>query len=241
MPSMKKKKNIPTWIWYPGDYEIWLGNEMNNRRTERGTFFPPFWKQDSHYVTVDFHKSFDLEKPETVQIRVEGKYLVKIDGKFQMGQPQELTIPAGNHIINIKVYNTTSPPAIYVGGENVYTDGTWLTTFEDMEWVDESGKVSDMVATVWSPAGSWHFNSPDDRPSQYKLATEPQYAVSVEPRKHGDLIDFGRETFGYPVIHGLKGKGQLRLYYGESIEEALAVDVCQTLDFSRSMSPVKRI
>ena len=20
-----------TWIWYPGDYEIWLGNKMNNR------------------------------------------------------------------------------------------------------------------------------------------------------------------------------------------------------------------
>ena len=31
-----------TWIWYPGDYEIWLGNQMNNRRTERGAFFPPF-------------------------------------------------------------------------------------------------------------------------------------------------------------------------------------------------------
>ena len=27
-----------TWIWYPGDYEIWLGNQMNNRRTERGVF-----------------------------------------------------------------------------------------------------------------------------------------------------------------------------------------------------------
>ena len=34
-----------TWIWYPGDYEIWLGNQMNNRRTERGAFFPPFWKR----------------------------------------------------------------------------------------------------------------------------------------------------------------------------------------------------
>ena len=33
-----------TWIWYPGDYDIWLGNQMQNRRTERGTFFPPFWK-----------------------------------------------------------------------------------------------------------------------------------------------------------------------------------------------------
>ena len=30
-----------TWIWYPGDYEIWLGNRMNNRRTER-VLFPPF-------------------------------------------------------------------------------------------------------------------------------------------------------------------------------------------------------
>ena len=38
-----------TWIWYPGDYEIWLSNQMQNRRTDRGTFFPVFWKIDSHY------------------------------------------------------------------------------------------------------------------------------------------------------------------------------------------------
>ena len=39
-----------TWIYYPGDYEIWLGNQVQNRRTERGTFLPPFWKMDSHHV-----------------------------------------------------------------------------------------------------------------------------------------------------------------------------------------------
>jgi alpha-L-rhamnosidase len=33
-----------TWIWYPGDYDIWLSNRMQNRRTERGTFYPPFIK-----------------------------------------------------------------------------------------------------------------------------------------------------------------------------------------------------
>jgi len=33
-----------TWIWYPGDYDIWLGNQVQNRRTQRGTFFPHFWK-----------------------------------------------------------------------------------------------------------------------------------------------------------------------------------------------------
>ena len=41
-------QNKGTWIWYPGDFEVWLSNDMQNRRTERGTFFPPFWKMDSH-------------------------------------------------------------------------------------------------------------------------------------------------------------------------------------------------
>ena len=53
-----------TWIWYPGDFEIWLGNIMNGRRTERGAFFPPFWKMDSHYVTVEFSKVLELDEDD---------------------------------------------------------------------------------------------------------------------------------------------------------------------------------
>ena len=41
------KAQKASWIWYPGDYEIWLSNNMQNRRTERNTFFPVFWKVDS--------------------------------------------------------------------------------------------------------------------------------------------------------------------------------------------------
>lgn len=221
----------PTWIWYPGDYEIWLGNDMNNRRTERGTFFPPFWKIDSHYVLVDFHKKFDLDKPETVEIRVEGKYLVKIDGKYITGAPTSFTIPAGKHVVNVKVHNQAAPPAIYISGENVYTDNTWLVTFEDKEWIDESGKVSDTSATQWLEAGSWNFNSPKARPSQFKLALAPQDAVKTEKRKNGILVDFGKETFGYVKFHGLQGKGKLNLFYGESQEEALDTEAGETLDY----------
>ena len=94
-----------TWIWYPGDYEIWLGNQMQNRRTERGTFFPVFWRMDSHYVLIDFHKDFDLAQPEEVELRAEGQYNVKLDGKPLTGAPTRLTVPAGKHRINIKVYN----------------------------------------------------------------------------------------------------------------------------------------
>ena len=53
--SLASSTFAQTWIWYPGDYEIWLGNQMNNRRTERGAFFPPFWKTDSHYVVDKFN------------------------------------------------------------------------------------------------------------------------------------------------------------------------------------------
>ena len=31
-----------TWIWYPGDYEIWLGNQMNNRPYRTWSILPPF-------------------------------------------------------------------------------------------------------------------------------------------------------------------------------------------------------
>jgi hypothetical protein len=46
------------------DYELWLGNNMNNRRTERGAFFPPFWKMDSHYVLVEFSKNSTWLNPK---------------------------------------------------------------------------------------------------------------------------------------------------------------------------------
>lgn len=76
-----------TWIWYPGDYEIWLGNNMNNRRTERGAFFPPFWKTDSHFVVVEFSKQLNLPQPEEIEIAVEGTFNIKLDGKLQFGMP----------------------------------------------------------------------------------------------------------------------------------------------------------
>lgn len=75
--SLASSTFAQTWIWYPGDYEIWLGNQMNNRRTERGAFFPPFWKTDSHYVVVEFSKVLNLSEPEEVFIAAEGTYNVK--------------------------------------------------------------------------------------------------------------------------------------------------------------------
>jgi alpha-L-rhamnosidase len=220
-----------TWIWYPGDYEIWLSNEMQNRRTDRGTFFPVFWKVDSHYPLMDFHKTVDLSTPEDVLIYAEGKYNVKLDGKPFEGTPNKIAVPAGKHKINIKVFNQASVPAVYVIGKTIVSDSSWLVTFEDKEWIDETGKTSDISATKWLNAGSWNFNSASRLPSEFKLPVMPQAAVSTIKNGKSQLVDFGKETFGFIKLHGLKGKGKLTIYYGESKEEALSKDGAVTVDW----------
>jgi len=219
-----------TWIWYPGDFEINLANKVQNRRTERNTFFPVFWKMDTHYVLMDFHKVFDVKEPETVKIFAEGTFNVKLDGKAFEGQPAEIKVPAGTHKINIKVYNQANVPAVFVQGKTIVSDSSWLLTFEDKEWIDETGKTSDVSATKWLNAGSWNFNSPQQLPSQFKLPTKPLSAVNVSKTKQSILLDFGKETFGFIQLHGAKGNGTINIYYGESKEEALSTEHCEALD-----------
>ena len=219
-----------TWIWYPGDFEVWLGNKMQNRRTERGSFLPPFWKLDNHYVLIDFHKVFDLKEAEEAELFVEGQYNVKVDGKAFFGYPNKITIPAGKHKVSLKVFSQDKVPAIYVRGKKVVSDSTWLVTFEDKEWIDQSGKVSDQSGTTWLKAASWNFDSPSTPPSKFALATTPQSAVNSQKSGNSTVYDFGKETFGFVKMHGLKGKGRVELYYGESREEALSKEHAETLD-----------
>lgn len=222
------KSQKPTWIWYPGDFEIWLGNIFNNRRTERGAMFPPFWKQDSHYVTVEFSKAFALDHGETITIAVEGQFNFAIDGKLQF-PAKEYTIPAGKHKLNVKVWNQATPPALFIDGDTIHTDSSWLATCEDKLWIDENGVAHG--SGIYVPVASWHFDAIDTPPSQFHLERKEQRPVSTtipDGFPAGVLYDFGRETFGYLKVNGLKGT--VRVYYGESREEALDRDHCETLD-----------
>ncbi|MBK6936913.1 MAG: alpha-rhamnosidase [Chitinophagaceae bacterium] len=227
---LQHTSSAATWIWYPGDFEIVLSNKVQNRRTERGTFFPVFWKMDNHYVLMDFHKVFDVPVEETVDIYVEGEYNVKLNGKAFEGSPKQITVPAGKHKINIKVFNQVNVPAVFVKGKTIASDASWLVTFEDKEWIDETGKTSDLSATKWVNAGSWNFNSPTQLPSQFTLPVKEQRAVSNVKGENSMLVDFGKETLGFIKLHGLKGQGKLSVYYGESKEEALSAEHCEALD-----------
>ena len=221
------------WIWYPADFEIWLGNRFNNRRTERGAMFPPFWKQDSHWATVEFSREYELAEAETIHIWAEGQYNFMLDGKLQFGQPETWLMPAGRHKLNIKVHNTATPPALFIQGRTIRTDSSWLVTNEDKIWIDENGTAHG--SGIYKPAASWCFDSADRRPSQFRLQLEEWQPVAVtEPSADAQhrsvLVDFGQETMGYIVLHDIKGQGLVELYYGESRDEAMDRDACETLD-----------
>ena len=226
MVNVQSSMNKATWIWYPGDFEIWLGNIFNNRRTERGAMFPPFWKQDSHYVTVEFSKAFTLNHEEIITIVCEGQFNFALDGKLQF-PATTYRIPAGEHKLNLKVWNQATPPALFIEGDTIHTDSTWFATYEDKLWIDENGVAHG--SGIYVPAASWHFNSPDTPPSSFHLERRefrPLHHDSIAT--NGTLYDFGKETFGYLKIKGLQGT--VHIYYGESREEALDKEHCETLD-----------
>ena len=231
-----------TWIWYPGDFEVWLGNIFNNRRTERGSMFPPFWKQDSHWVTVEFSKAFSLQEEEEIAILCEGSFNLALDGKLQsvaqgfvrndtvLSNRYLFTVPKGEHKLNLKVWNQTTPPTLFIHGKTIKSDSTWLATYEDKLWIDENGVAHG--SGIYVPAASWNFDSPDAPPSTFHLKRHEARPVCCEKVRtdetSGTLYDFGRETFGYLKVIGLQGT--IHIYYGESCEEALDKEHCETLD-----------
>lgn len=224
------KNTDATWIWYPGDYEIWLSNQMQAKRTERGAFFPPLWRYYSPYSLVTFRKKLSLDQNDVVEIHTEGQAKIQLDGKMYYGDPKALEIPAGDHILTIKVYNQEATPSLFVKGNNVITDASWEVTYEDKEWIDASGRTSGESGTHWDQVGSWDFDNKEDLPSEFRLETKPKKAVKITPHKKGYLVDFGEETFGFVKLHGLEGSGDLNVYYGESEEEARSEEFCETLD-----------
>ena len=217
-----------TWIWYPGDFEVWLGNRFNNRRTERGAMFPPFWKQDSHWPTVVFTTDVNLEEFENITIIAEGQYNLAVDGKLQVSN----TIPAGHHCISIKVWNQATPPAIYVTGKTIHSNSAWLTTYEDKIWIDEKGVAHG--SGIYVPVGCWNFDAPQTPPSKFRLERRELRPISMEEIHNangmiiGKLYDFGREVFGYLRLSNQEYI--INVYYGESREEALDKEYCETLD-----------
>ena len=206
-----------SWIWYPGDFEIWLSNQVQVRRVERDAPFMPFWRFYSHQPQVNFSKQFELAAPEEITVTAEGKYSIQVDGKFVQGDQKHVRLTAGKHSINVQVYNQVSPPAILVEGKTISSNTTW-TVGPAPYYKPSNGPAIQAAGRTGGP------------PSQFRLATREIQSRGVQRKPESILVDFGEETIGFVKLKNLRGRGKVTLYYGESLEEALATDTCETLD-----------
>jgi alpha-L-rhamnosidase len=214
-----------TWIWYPGDFEIRLHEKMSVVRRARGVMYPAYWRLDRYYSNIKFRYTYELEQEEQIHIMAEGIFSFYLDGKDNYRSAESvITLPAGRHEISISVFNDIEAPALFISGSTVRTDSTWEVTSYQNDW---------------KQAGSWTFDSPDNPPSRFRLPTTPLGPTSVTIRDGYPLLDFGRETFGYLRFHNMKGTGTVRVYYGESMAEALSPDECVTLDRFEALDATK--
>ncbi len=222
-----------TWIWFPGDYEYWLGNQMNNRRTERGIDVPVQWKLDSHEPLMIFTKNIDLEEAEEIEIFVEGdKYNISLGGTRVMNGNETghttMTIPAGQTELKVLVVNYETIPAIYVKGNTILSDSSWVASPLEKERLTVNMRHPDSPSGYYMNAGSGNLNDPKVKPSEFKLPTAPMEYVAVKETDRGKLYDFGKETFGFVKFHNLSGSGTIKLQYGETAEEAMDSEHCET-------------
>jgi hypothetical protein len=108
------------WIWYPGDYETALFNKCMAERYQRDVLITPFWRMDTHYVTVKFYADFVLTKPNHIKILADGTFNIYLE---EIGYVRDfngvLELPAGEYHMQILVNNIAKLPCIYVDGEEI--------------------------------------------------------------------------------------------------------------------------
>ena len=146
-----------TWIWYPGDFEVFLNNKISSLRQQRGVTMPPVWPMYHHFSNVCFTKNIELKKKESIELKVEGDYFLKIGNYIQYEKKSNYELPEGKYEISVTILNDATLPSFWLKGNTVFSDSSWVVSCFD---------------TKLQKVGYWNFDNPDSGPSHFKLKTE---------------------------------------------------------------------
>ncbi|MBQ2676164.1 MAG: alpha-rhamnosidase [Clostridia bacterium] len=195
------------WIWYDGEYELFHSNKLHLRRKGYDFWEPPFWKMWECFQNVRFKKVVSLSKPEEFVVYGNGKGFVQLENgcKYPLSQP--ISLSEGEHTITVTVSNPYGLPCIFVVGDSVISDESW---------------IADDCANHCKPVGCRdEYNSLDVTPETFNFKYQRIFPVDKTETNDGILYDFGKETFAKLVVENMTVGEQIALYYGESPEEAL--------------------
>lgn len=204
-------RNTGYWIWYPGDFELYHAMQQNFSRVERGYGWPAFWKSEGFRNRVVFRRVYDLEKETSfcVYSPAVGHVLVE-DRKYPFGQP----IHCGPGKVRISVHAgcIETFPSIYVKGDIIYSDNTWM--------------AEDYTNPPIIAGFNERYAEESQKPSVWEYREEVYLPVSVEVCEDGVLFGFETELTAVLEILDSRKDRRLRVYCGESREEALNREHC---------------
>lgn len=200
------KYNGAKWIWYPGDFEIYHALNLNLRREEGEFKWPAFWKLDDCYHNVRFKKNVVLNNSEDILCITNGEGHIQIDGE-KLPLKRTIQLAEGEHEIIVAISKSDGLPSIYIEGDSIVSDSSWLANYYAKDWV---------------PAGCNHmYLTKDSNPEIFEFEYETIYPIRQEEHGDGILYDFGKETFAKLKLTELSEGSTVNIFYGESSTEAL--------------------
>lgn len=209
------------WIWYPGDYELSVAVPLLYRRDYRKVRQAPFWRVDEQFKTVNYMRDVEAETEDLVLIKSCAELEIRTSLVPNMvlfpNENGEYLFPAGKYTVTICAYAKEGLPAIFVEGKYIVSDSKWVVS-------------EDRYRGNFVPVG---YNQKYDKniyPDHELFSYREMYAKEIQSFQGNRVFDFGKEVFGYLNIKNIKGKGKIYVYYGESLEEALSKDCCETYD-----------
>ena len=217
------------WIWYRGEYETLQYNKIMHRRTNRDRLVTPAWNVDPCFSSVVFRRTFCLKSPQTVKITARGETTVFLDTRHHVANLKngEITLDKGNHTVWITVYNPYGLPCLYVEGGGIDSDEKWIASNGTAYKTDSDNVAADCRE---------EFCSAEYSPNEFSLPVKKCDYVSKTKINGGVLYDFGKEMLAYTVIQTvgpLDRAQKVSLYYGESRDEALDTEFCESFETLR--------
>lgn len=214
---MEKRKYGPVWMWYPGDFELYHGMKQNFSRVERGFGWPAFWKSEGFRNRIVFRRTYELSQETsfcTFSSAI-GYVLVQelsLDRERKYPLGTKISCGPGTVRISIHLAKIEAFPSVYVKGELIYSDKRW--------------SVEDYSNPAQSAGWSKYFTQENQDPSCWDYSEKVYEPIKTEEVDGGVLYELETELTAVLEITYCEGYRPLRVYCGESREEALDLEHC---------------
>lgn len=201
------------WIWFYGDYELYHSFQLHTRREEKGAAHPPLWRLDDCHHAVVFRKEVEVAEDTVILPLARGAGRLEVAGRaYPIGRP--VTVPKGRHLLQADVMNPHGLPCLYIDSDVIPTDESWEVHNKGRHTVKAGCRDE--------------YTRPTDDPQRFPFVYDEILPQTVTPQAGGVLYDFGRETFA--VLEFAQAAGEVDVFYGESVEEALDTAECTVRD-----------